>query len=164
MEADLVEAAVGPRAAWYLDKWQKMDAKNSAASWNWAACLANVFWFAWRKMWLPMIAILVVSTLLAIIGAASPGAGAVTFLLSIGITFVTGTFGNHLYRNHVRKLVASTATPDRAAQIAALRSRGGTSTPALAISIHRPDVLLIVLGHMIRAEEAGDRACTDETA
>ena len=29
---------------------------QSRSSWNWAACLANVFWFAYRKMWLPLAA------------------------------------------------------------------------------------------------------------
>ena len=51
--------AIGPKADLYLTRWRAMAAKNSALSWNWAACLASLFWFAYRKMWLPMAGLIV---------------------------------------------------------------------------------------------------------
>ncbi len=134
-DPELIEAAVGPNYEWYKSKWEAMDAKNSKFSWNWPACLVNVFWFAWRKMWLPMIGLVVALIVLGIIGGAGETAARMTTLLSIGISFVTGTFGNHLYRVQTRRLVASTSGLDRDSQIAALRRRGGTSVPALIISL-----------------------------
>ena len=128
-------AAVGRNAEWYLGRWRQMAEKRSAISWNWAACLASAFWMAWRKMWLPMAAVIGAVALLAAIGATSPAMAQATMLLNVGISFVTGAFGNHLYRRQTAKLVADTEPLGREAQLEALRSRGGTSTPALIVSL-----------------------------
>src|SRR5205085_8756730 len=42
---ELLAAAIGPNAAWYLERWRAMAAKRSQLSWNWAACLLSVYWF-----------------------------------------------------------------------------------------------------------------------
>ena len=128
-------AAVGPNAEYYLARWRRMAESNSSISWNWPACLANLFWFAWRRMWLPMGLVIAAVLVLAVIGAAAPSLAMVTFLLNIAITFVTGAFGNHLYRQQTARLVAATEPLGREAQIEALRTRGGTSTPALVVSL-----------------------------
>ena len=52
-------------------------------------------------------------------------------LLPIGVTFVTGPFGTHLYRLQTAKLVAATAGMDKPAALETLRTRGGVSQPAL---------------------------------
>jgi hypothetical protein len=127
-------AAVGPNSEYYLPRWLAMAAKNTAFSWNWPACLFNLFWFAWRKMWLPMFGVLGAMLVLGLVGAI-PGLGQVAFLLSIGVSFVTGAFGNHLYRKQTANLVASTAALGRDLQLEALRSRGGVSVPALVVSL-----------------------------
>ncbi|MGZ8349762.1 MAG: TIR domain-containing protein [Allosphingosinicella sp.] len=127
--------AVGPRADYYLDRWRTMAEKNKSVSWNWPACLASLFWFAYRKMWLPMVGVLVASLVLGVIGGANPAAGTASLLLSIGLTFVTGAFGNHLYRRHISRLVAETSTLERGPQLETLRKRGGVSAPALAVSL-----------------------------
>jgi hypothetical protein len=93
-----------------------------------------MFWFAYRKQWPAMFGVLVVMIVLSAIGAA-PAAAKASLLLSIAVTFVTGTFGNHLYKKHVLKLIADTAHLGRPAQIEALESRGGVSKVAMWISI-----------------------------
>jgi hypothetical protein len=134
-EEEKWRAAVGTNAEYYLARWRKMAESNSTISWNWAACLANLFWFAWRKMWLPMGLVIAAGLVLGVVGAAAPSLGMVTFLLNIAITFVTGAFGNHLYRQQTARLVAATQPLGPAAQLEALRTRGGTSTPALIVSL-----------------------------
>src|SRR5690349_12439939 len=67
-----LEAAIGPKAGWYLARWQQMDAKRSQLSWNWAACLCNMFWFGYRKMWLPTIALALVFLALNVLTLLSP--------------------------------------------------------------------------------------------
>ena len=131
----LLEAAVGPNAAYYRDRWAQMDAKGSAISWNWPACLLNFFWFAYRKMWLPMAGVFAASFALSLIAGANPAFGQISWLFSIAITFVTGAFGNYLYRQQIEKLVEETAPLGRAAQLEALASRGGVSKAALFVSI-----------------------------
>lgn len=131
----LAQVAVGPNAAFYLERWAQMDAKGSALSWNWPACLASLFWFAYRKMWLPMAGVFVASLALTLIAGSNPEFDRVSWLFSIGITFVTGGFGNYLYRQQIEKLIEETAPLGRPAQMEALVQRGGVSKPALWLSI-----------------------------
>jgi len=144
-EEEKWRAAVGPKADYYLGRWRQMAEKNKAASWNWASCLANLFWFAYRKMWLPMVGVIVVFVVLGVIGAASPQAAKITLLLNIAVTFVTGTFGNHLYRMQTAKLVGQTSGQDQAAALEALRRGGGVSQPALYGSIGAVVVVTLIL-------------------
>lgn len=131
----LLAAAVGPNSSFYLDRWAKMDAKDSAISWNWPACLFNFFWFAYRKMWLPMAGVFVVNFALLAMAGSNPQFGEIAWLFSIGISFITGGFGNYLYRQQTDKLIEETAPLGRPAQIEALAQRGGVSKLALALSI-----------------------------
>lgn len=131
----LVQAAVGPNASFYLDRWSQMDVKGSAISWNWPACLFSLFWFAYRKMWLPMAGVFVASLALGMIGGANPEFERVSWLFSIGITFVTGAFGNYLYRQQTEKLIEDTLPLGRPAQLEALALRGGVSKLALWVSL-----------------------------
>ena len=141
-EEEKWRAAVGPKADLYLERWKGMAERNTIVRWSWAACLANFFWFAYRKMWLPAAGMGFVY-LLNVAVAANPGAARIMSLLGIALTFVTGSFGTHLYRQQTARLVASTAGQPREAALETLRKRGGVSLPALwgAIGI----VVLLVL-------------------
>ena len=37
---------------YFLKKWATAEQNKNKESWNWAACLLGVAWFAYRKMWL----------------------------------------------------------------------------------------------------------------
>ena len=86
-------------------------------------------------MWLPMIAVVIVCGLLTAIGAANPALGKVTLLLNIGVSFITGSFGNHLYKKQIHKLVADTAALPGAQRVDAIAQRGGVSKPAMWLLI-----------------------------
>ena len=143
-EEERWRAAVGPKADLYLERWKQMAEKNSAMSWNWAACLANLFWFAYRKMWLFAGAMALVY-LLNVALMTNPQAAKVVGLIGIAITFVTGTFGNHWYRQQTAKLVATTAGQDQASAVETLRQRGGVSQPALYGAIGGVVVLVLIV-------------------
>jgi outer membrane biosynthesis protein TonB len=145
-------AAVGPKADWYIGRWRTMDEKGSKANWNWAACLASMFWFAYRKMWLGMVLFLVASLVLGILGSASPMAARATLVINILLTFVTGYFGNHWYRMQTERLVAQTAGMERAEGLETLRRRGGVSQPALFVllGIFVLLTLLALVGSMVQ--------------
>ena len=156
-EEEKWRAAVGNNAAYYLDRWRAMEAKGSSFSWNWPACLVNMFWFGYRKMWLPMIGVIVAQLVFVVVDAGAGGTGNVALLLAIALSFATGAFGNHLYRTQTARLVASTSALPRAAQLDALRSRGGVSVVALVVllSVFGGLVFLAVLGAAI--EQAGQQ-------
>jgi hypothetical protein len=134
-EDSLLMAAIGPNWEIYLQRWRQMAERNTKLSWNWPACLLNVFWFAYRKMWVAMGVTLFAIVLLSALGAGNPTLGKVMLILTIGISFVTGTFGNQLYRQQIDRLVADTATLPPPERVEALQKRGGVSNLALYVLI-----------------------------
>jgi uncharacterized protein YneF (UPF0154 family) len=142
-----LRAAVGPRADFYLDRWKKMDETGRRASWNWAACLLNVFWFAYRKMWVPMLAMgLVYLVATPLIDPANPTQLRIVMFTLVGLSFLTGTFGNWLYRRQVEQLIARTPAVDDEAARAALNEKGGTSLAAAIGAFVGLTVLSLVAG------------------
>ncbi|MDQ8757099.1 TIR domain-containing protein [Sphingosinicella sp. LHD-64] len=141
----LMRAAIGPNADLYLQRWRQMDEKRSAISWNWPACLLSGYWFAYRKMWLPLVLLVLASIVVSALGATNPGFSQASLFITIGFTFVTGTFGNHWYRNHVRRLIAETSVLPREAQLDALQKRGGVSQAAVFILIGL-SLLMVAIG------------------
>jgi hypothetical protein len=132
----LLRAAIGPRADYYLRHWRAMDAKGKSNDWNWAACFLNVFWFAYRKMWGPMIAMgLVYVVASPLLDPANRMLVKIVAAVLIGLSFVTGGFGNHLYRRQVARIVAETPGPDEEAARAQAAARGGVSLPAALIAL-----------------------------
>lgn len=130
IDESLLIAAIGPNSDYYIQRWRQMAEKGAAISWNWPACLFSAFWFAYRKMWLPMLAVLIVGGGLAALGAANPALGKVTLLLNIGISFITGSYGNHLYKKQIHKLVGDTAGLAGPQRVDAIAQRGGVSKAA----------------------------------
>lgn len=124
-----LRAAIGPRADYYLRRWRGMDAKGGKTSWNWPACLASLYWFLYRKMWLAAVVFLLANIVVSMVPAVVPIRNTYVLLLLIGLTFLTGAYGNFLYRRQIEKLVAGPATLDE------LRARGGTSPLALGIAL-----------------------------
>ena len=135
IDEESLRAAVGLNSEYYLARWNEIRGKGSRVSWNWAACLANLYWFAWRKMWAPLTLLVIAFLLVGLVGAIVPALGQATLLISIGFTFVTGAYGNEIYRRHCERLVAGTAGLEREEALAGLRRRGGTSAAALAVMI-----------------------------
>jgi hypothetical protein len=126
-----LEAAIGPNAAWYLSRWQTMDAKKSQLQWNWAACLCSLFWFAYRKMWVPTVALALVFVALNVLSLLSPTLMAAGGLLSIAAITATGLLGTSFYRQQVSRLVKETAGMEREPALAQLRAKGGVSQQAV---------------------------------
>jgi hypothetical protein len=124
-----LRAAIGPRAEHYLRHWRAMDEKGKSYDWNWAACFANGYWLIFRKMWLGLVLFILANIAVSLLGVAIPALNKYTLVLMILLTFVTGSYGNRLYRRQIDKLVASGAPLDQ------LQRRGGTSPLALMIAL-----------------------------
>jgi hypothetical protein len=143
-----LRAAIGPNADFYLGRWRQMDEKGTAWSWNWAACLANFYWFGYRKMWPWMAAMGIGIVLVTLLGLANPRLGMAANFLLIGATFLTGIFGNHLYRRQVTRLLAA----HRDAPPESLAVMGGVSRTALLVSLGAT-ILLVVIGLALAAQQ-----------
>jgi hypothetical protein len=128
-DADRLAAAIGPNASWYLERWRRMDGRKSQIQWNWAACLTNILWFAYRKMWVPVAALAVFIALLNVLGLLSTPLGIAAGILSLAAAAATGALGTSFYRQHV----GGTAGLDREAALAELRAKGGVSRQAVII-------------------------------
>ena len=136
-DTSLIEAAIGTNQSYYLEHWRRMEAQNKSYDWNWPACLFNVFWFAFRKMWWPAVA-LGILWLVASVMMADPSNKAMLRLglvVLIAPSFVTGAFANRWYRTHVERLVAATAGMERDRARAQLAASGGVSPLGLIVSI-----------------------------
>ena len=139
-EEERRRAVVGPKAEYYLARWREMAAKNSAISWNWAACIANIFWFAYRKMWAPVVVLGIVYLLLTAVATTRPETTKLTLVLSIALSFVTGGYGNHLYRQQVARIAADRPNQEE------LRKRGGVSVSSVVVTVAAVVSLSLIIG------------------
>ena len=118
-------AAIGPRADYYLRRWAAMRAGGKAYDWNWAACLMSVFWFAYRKMW-GWMAIVALPFVVAspFLDPNHKTAFRIAAFGLVGVSFLTGGFGNAAYRRQVERRAAGPETAEQ------LRAAGGVSLGA----------------------------------
>ncbi|HTU10134.1 MAG TPA: TIR domain-containing protein [Allosphingosinicella sp.] len=128
-----LEMAIGPNAAYYLASWQAMDARRSQLSWNWAACFASLFWFAYRKMWVPAAVLFLVFLALNALGLLSTSLMIAGGGLSVVAMIAGGALGNGFYRQQVLRLARSTAGLEPGPALAALRVKGGVSKPGVIV-------------------------------
>jgi Tfp pilus assembly major pilin PilA len=135
------EAAIGPNTAYYLPRFDAMDAGGSKAGWHWPAFFVTSYWFIYRMMWLPgllcfflpVIALAVAAIVGGLLGST---AGTLLFLLLWAAPAILfPVFATAIYRRHVHRLI-SRLRPDIAAspeqRQARLRRDGGTSAAAAA--------------------------------
>lgn len=147
-----LRAAIGPRADYYLRHWREAEARRKAYDWNWAACFANAYWLVYRKMWLALVLFIVANIAVSAIGMVIPALAKYTLVMAIGLTFVTGSWGNGWYRRQTEKLAASDVPTEQ------LGKKGGTSAIALIVALALT-LGLVVLGarpvlEQIKAERA----------
>jgi len=147
-DPELLAAALGSNADYFIRRWAQMDESGKSYNWNWAACFLNFCWFAYRKMWLPAIAIgLVYVVTTPLLDPTNKPLFRATALFVVGLSFATGAFGNKLYRNQIERLVAGTAGMGREEAIQHLRRRGGPTVPGLIASI----VAILLLSAVVTA-------------
>ncbi len=130
-----LRAAIGPNADVYIAKWRKMEADRSWLSWNWPAFLASLFWFAYRRMWVPLAVGTVLLLLTNYVSSRDPAYLNPAWLFLLLLIVVSGAIGNALYRRQVTKLVARADGLDQPAALAQIGAQGGVSIPGLATSL-----------------------------
>lgn len=102
----LVRAFIGPKAAYYVDQWHRMDVRRSGLGWNWPAFLVAPVWLGYRKMWGLMGGIAAAMAVLMLLQPASPQVEILCMLAWLGLAGWLGTSANRLYRRHVDDTLA----------------------------------------------------------
>ena len=144
-----IDAFVVRNTGYYREKWQKFHEKpGSFASFNVAACLGQIIWLAYRKLYGPLfwaIVVLVADVSLWLYAEekqlVSANVSAVwSWAVAILLFVVFGFLGNYWYWRKFRKVERQAASTggDSEAQLQFIRSRGGTSPVVVS-------VLLVVL-------------------
>ncbi len=87
---------------YYMSKWKfnKYSENKNSSGWNWAAFLFPIQWMGYRKMYMYVIATMLINLLLCII-IPNP----LTPLITLGICIFGGVYGNKLYYNHAIKKI-----------------------------------------------------------
>src|SRR5687767_178437 len=105
-----LEAVIGPRAEYYLRRFERMDSGRQAG-WNWAAFFFSTAWFSYRGLtgWAALNFGAPWLTLLALAG----GLGE-PLLIAYPIVFflLVPMYADALYYRRVKRKLAEGSTPD----------------------------------------------------
>ncbi len=129
------------KSGYYRDKWKKFDEKpGSITSFNLAACVGQLVWLAYRKLYMPLLWAAVVSIACASLRSCveheqfiSGNLVAAWDLFAVFLYLaVFGLLGNYWYWRKFRQVAQQAALreSDRDAQLRFIQSKGGTSTVA----------------------------------
>ena len=133
-----INAFVGSNSAYYRERWQTFaEPTVSIVSFNWAACIGQVVWFIYRKLYVPALVMLgvyavhVAIVLYLFANELLPEAVLTTsnWLLAIPYYAVPGFYGNYWYWRKFRRVArhAGLQQDNPAEQLAYLRDKGGTN-------------------------------------
>jgi hypothetical protein len=137
-DKDKIECFVDRNVGYYRDRWQKFDGKSgSVLSFNPAACIGQVIWLVYRRLYMPLfwaIVILIADLALWIYVEENQlvSEGLTTawgWFATILLFAVFGFFGNYWYWRKFREVERQAAAghAETNAQLQFLRSRGGTN-------------------------------------
>lgn len=126
---ELEQQFFGKKAEYYLLKRSEMTAKNSKVSWNWASFLFSFYWAFYRKLYSFGGILLGIYAAINILGCFiySTAFSVITLLVSVGICFVAGLFGNYAYLDKADKYIAEARQMPPSEQKVYLSKKGGTS-------------------------------------
>lgn len=143
-----VESFVIENSDYYRAKWRQFHEKPGAiASFNMAACLGQVLWLAYRKLYMPLLWIVGASfivgganALLVLDHQAFQSANAnlingVNLSFGVLLHIVPGFLGNYWYWRRFQKVEQRAAErhPDRDGQLQFVRAKGGTNTAGVGL-------------------------------
>ena len=136
-----IESFVVSNAGYYRDRWWKFrDRPGSIASFNWAACLGQIVWLVYRKLYGPLFWVVLATVVHVSLMLRTPFAEEESFVSSdvlaawnlLGAAVfcgVIGACGNYWYWKKFTRtthLARSRAT-DEPSQLQLIRAQGGTN-------------------------------------
>ena len=133
----------------YLEKFRKMERKNTGISWNWCGFLFNTEWLLYRKLYGLFVLFLILPGVVSYLAVYAVGfglgmmgestelimimsylAGGLISLISI---IIVGMFGDSWYRKKLDKLVAAGEAAETDEEADKIYRKGGTNLVALII-------------------------------
>ena len=147
MIADLnieeIKTFVGKKSGYYIKKWSNSKDVNIFAGWNWAAFLAGIFWFGYRKMYSILFYIFGAFLITDLIQALLK----VDINKSIGstTTFVLGFMGNAFYFKHMRNKINKIKRESSSSEVVEnkIQEAGETSWAGVGIAV------LLFVGYLV---------------
>ena len=138
-----LQAFIQAHSYYYIPKWESFDPtlkRIAPGTFNWAACLLNVFWMSYRRMYLFVIILVAFEAVcFSILEFFFRLPTSVTNSVGIATMIILGRYGNSIYRKHVERKIRQIKTkiaPEYQSQ--AFRDSGGTSlwAPIPLIILH----------------------------
>ena len=133
---------MGPeKAAYYVPKFQQIQATGQKTSWNWCSFLFGPYWLVYRKMYLLAVLLLVIPM---VVTGTLEGIGYALFedgsfvlnslasLIGIAIAVLMGLFGNYIYKVHADKKINELLSQGNSIGISAA---GGTNVVGVVVMV-----------------------------
>ena len=124
---------------YYIPKFKDIQELRQTTSWNWASFFFNSWWFLYRKMYgigFGIIAFTFIVTSMA---------PAISTILNIGVSLLSGLFGNILYLKQVQKQLQSVEGMEVDLKQRILLNRGGVNLAIpVILAILALGVLLLI--------------------
>lgn len=130
--------------AYYLKKWAQ-----TGLTWNWAAFFLSLWWLGYRRMYIPLLAILGGFLFLHVITALfNLDFSKIDGLLRLVVMITLGIAGNTIYRQHALKIINKYKSKYENQEIFEERiaAKGGVSFESFLIANVMIIVYLIILG------------------
>jgi hypothetical protein len=138
-EAELAEVIGAPRAAHFLARFRRFEARGGAwaFTWNWPCAFFAPLWFAYRRMYAWAAVLVLFELFLMAAGWAAPD---LSLLLSVLFGIAVPAVADWLYYRHAGRIVSRSrgAAATDAARSAWRRARGGVSWtgPAVVVAVN----------------------------
>ncbi len=136
-EREELRLFVGKNADYYIAKWEELG-DNSKISWNWAAFMFGLLWFAYRKMYPHAFGFIIFSLILQYIQVVMKTHPVVIVVSNIIISVAIGMFGNYLYYQYAKtkiKQIKENIPDERLRTVEIVRNGGTSLATAIAIGL-----------------------------
>jgi hypothetical protein len=136
------EAVIGPKnRAYYLPRMEQMETSGAAFRWHWPAFFVTWYWLLYRKMWKWAVLYFFTPVLFAFVAtfigalAGPKVASLVPLGVMLALFLVPPLLANGLYYQqcHDRMVEMAATSASRAAYLARLEARGGTSSVLILV-------------------------------
>lgn len=144
---DLLDAAIGPtNRSYYRPKFDRFEAGQGSASWNWPAFFVTIFWMLYRRMYayalvvwlvLPVVFVIVAAIVGGISGNPETYVSTYYFLWAVvGFIFIP-MYANRLYYRHATKKIARAKAMYSSSedQVREVYRTGGTGGAGLIVAV-----------------------------
>lgn len=134
--SEKLKSIVQDKTYYYDTKISALNRSGGKVSWNWAAFMFPLYWFAYRKMYLYSLIVAGVMVGITMLGWIPGMFGFILkWLLNIAFCVCSGIFANAIYKYHIENVYMEGSGMDADSQWIFFHKRGGTSKPAIFVAM-----------------------------